>query len=144
MSTSKEAIDLFSEINALHFPQGEYIVVGSGIMAAKGIRPAYDLDVVVTQKLFDLCLQQGWELKPWTRVGKVGKGWLKKGIVDLHLEINCKDEDFTAEDLLRSAEVINDIPFISLEQLSVFKKEYGRPKDFEDIELISQYLSSQK
>jgi len=135
-------IDIFKEVEKLGFPEGEYIVVGSGIMAAKGIRPAYDLDIVVTQKLFNDCIKNGWELRPWTRTGKVGKEWLKKEGVELLLELGFQNEAMTAIDLMKEGEVINGIPFLSLYQLIKFKKDYGRPKDFDDIALMKEYLKS--
>lgn len=137
-----EPIDVFKEVKALNFPVGEYIVVGSGIMAARGIRPAYDLDIVVTPKLFEQCRAEGWEVRPWTREGKIGKEWLKRGLVDILLEVNCGDANFSTEELLRDAEIIQDVPFISLERLVMFKKNYGRPRDFEDVALIEYYLKS--
>lgn len=136
-------MNLFEEIRALHFPDGQYVIVGSGIMAAKGIREAHDLDIVVTPVLFEKCRDEGWEVRPWTKPGLEGKEWLKRGIVDLHLEVNSGTVRSTAEDLLREAEIINGIPFITLEQLAVFKRAYGRPKDFEDIKLIEAYLEKQ-
>ncbi len=133
-------IDIFKELEKLNFPIGEYVVAGSGIMSAKGIRPAYDLDIVVTQELFDECLENGWELRPWTRTGKVGKSWLKKEGVELLLELGFEDEAMTAKDLMKEGEIVNGVPFLSLHQLIKFKKDYGRPKDFEDIALMEEYL----
>lgn len=135
------SIDLFDKIRALTFPDGQYVIVGSGIMAAKGIREAHDLDIVVTPELFEKCRNEGWEVRPWTKPGMEGKEWLKKGNVDLHLEVSSGDVRSTAEDLLREAEIMNGIPFITLQQLIAFKRAYGRPKDFEDIKLIEEYLA---
>lgn len=135
-----QPIDLFAEIRKLNFPAGHFLVAGSAIMAAKGIRPAYDLDIIVTQELFDICKASGWELKPWTRTGKVGKPWLQKGIADLMLELGFDEEVMTATDLMKEGEIIDGIHFLSLEQLMKYKREYGRPKDFEDIALIENFL----
>lgn len=134
------AIDIFREVKKLNFPPGHFVVVGSAIMAVKGIRPAYDLDIVVTQELFDTCKSEGWELKPWTRTGKVGKEWLKKGTTDLLLELGFGDEALTAKDLMKEGEFIDGFWFLSLDQLIKFKKDYGRPKDFDDIALMEKFL----
>lgn len=135
-------IDIFKEVKALNFPSDHFIVVGSAIMSVKGIRPAYDLDIVISQELFETCKSQDWELKPWTRAGYPGKEWLKKGITDLMLEVNCGNERFDLPALKKEGEVIDGIWFMSLSQLITFKKAYGRPKDFQDIELIQKFLDN--
>lgn len=132
-------IDIFEEIKKLNFPPDHFIVVGSGIMAVKGIRDAYDLDIVVSQELFDKCKSEGWELKPWTRSGRIGKDWLKGDIADLMIESQLGDEDYNLEKLKEEGELINGIWFLSLDQLIKFKRNYGRPKDFDDIALMEKY-----
>ena len=143
-SPDQTPINIFEEVRKLDFPSDQFIIVGSGIMAAKGIRPAYDLDIVVTQELFDSCKANGWELRPWTRTGKVGKEWLKRGITDLLLELGFDDGAMTATDLMKNGETIDGLHFLSLEQLIKFKRDYGRPKDFEDIALIEEFLRNAK
>ena len=61
-----------------------------------------------------------------------GKDWLKKGNVELYIQLSRKTGGISAEELLKDAEIIEDVPFITLESLIDFKREYGRAKDFED------------
>ncbi len=133
-------MNIFEEINKLNFPPDHFIVVGSGIMAVKGIRDACDLDIVVSQELFEKCKNNGWELKPWTRSGRPGKEWLKGDIAELMTEMQSDDRDLDLEVLKKEGELINGIWFLNLQQLSNLKKEYGRPKDFDDVALIEKYL----
>ena len=142
MSETEIAIDIFEELKKLNFPADDFIVIGSGIMAAKNIREAYDLDIVVSEALFEKCKTEGWELKPWTKVGTQGKSWLKNGITDLMLEVMSGDELLDLKALKKEGEKINGIWFISLKQLIRFKTAYGRPKDFDDIVMIEEYLNS--
>lgn len=139
--TPQKAINIFEEVKKLDFPSNQFMVVGSGIMAIKGIRDAYDLDIVVSQELFDRCKNEGWELKPWTRSGRLGKDWLKGNIADLMTEIQSGDEDYDLEKLKKDGEFIAGVWFLSLNQLIKFKRNYGRPKDFDDIVLMEKYLS---
>lgn len=44
-------MNIITKIKELNFPTGEYVVVGSGIMDALGIRKANDIDIAVTPKL---------------------------------------------------------------------------------------------
>lgn len=138
--THQKAINIFEEVKKLDFPSEHFMVVGSGIMAVKGIRDAYDLDIVVSQELFNKCKNDEWELKPWTRSGRIGKDWLKGGSVDLVTEIQSGDEDYDLEKLKEEGEFIDGVWFLSLNQLIKFKRIYGRPKDFDDIALMEKYL----
>ncbi len=136
-------MNIFEEIEKLNFPSDQYIVVGSGIMAAKGIRQTKDLDIIVTPELFEKCKAEGWEVHPWTKQGIPGKEWLRKGAVEVYVQLSRKTGGISAKELLQNAEVINSAPFINLESLMDFKSEYGRPRDFEDIEIIKNYLLQQ-
>ncbi len=134
-------MDIFTEVKKLNFPADQYIVVGSGIMHAKGIRETNDLDIIVTPELFEQCKAEGWEVLPWTKESIPGKDWLKKGNVEVYVQLSRKTGGISAEELLKDAEIISDVPFITLETLIDFKREYGRPKDFEDIKVIEEYLA---
>lgn len=141
--TPQRSINIFEEVKKLNFPTDHFMVVGSGIMAIKGIRDACDLDLVVSEELFlDQSKSGNWELKTWTRDGRPGKDWLKGDAVELMTEIQSGDEDFDLEKLKREGECIDGIWFLSLDQLIKFKLNYGRPKDFDDIALIRKYLTA--
>ncbi|MDO8451811.1 MAG: zinc ABC transporter substrate-binding protein, partial [bacterium] len=116
-------MNIFSEIRKLNFPPEQYIVVGSGVMAAKGIRKTKDLDIVVTPELFEKCVSEGWEVHPWTKESIPGKEWLKKDSVELYVQLSRKTGGIPAKELLTNSEVIEGIPFITLETLIDFKRE---------------------
>ena len=44
-------MDIFQKLKELDFPVGEYVVIGSGLLAALGLREASDLDLAVSEKL---------------------------------------------------------------------------------------------
>lgn len=132
-------MDIFSEVKNLNLPLGQYVVVGSGIMQALGIKEARDIDIVVIPELFEKCKQEGWEQISWTYPEKLGQIYLRKGFVELYLDVNCGSCNPTTEELIENAEIINGVPFIGLDQLISFKKAYGKEKDFADIKLIEEY-----
>jgi len=134
-------MNIFEEIAKLNFPPNQYIIVGSGIMAAKGIREANDLDIIATPELFEKCKSEGWEIHPWTKVGIPSKEWLKKGSIDLYVQLSLKGGGVLAKELLKDAEIINGVPFITLENHMKYKAEFGRPQDLIDIQMIKDYLS---
>lgn len=136
-------MDVFTELDRLNLPHGQYVVVGSGIMAAKGIRPVNDLDIVVTPAVFEIFKElKGWELLPWTKEGIEGKEWLRNGEVEIYEQLSRKEGSLSVEDLLKDSEIINGVPFITLDKLVEFKRAYGRAKDFEDVCTIENYLLS--
>jgi hypothetical protein len=135
-------MNIFLELKKLNLPSGQYIVVGSGVMSAKGIRPTSDLDIVTTPKIFEQYKKMvGWKLLEWTKPDIRGKEWLRNGAVELYQQFSLKSGSLSVVDLLEDSEVINGVAFMSLEQLIKYKKEYGRPKDFEDIRLIQDYIA---
>ena len=84
-------MNIFEEIEKLNFPNDEFIIVGSGIMAVKGIRDTNDLDIVVSPELFEKCKNDGWEIQSWTKEGIEGMDWLKKGNIDLYMQLSRKN-----------------------------------------------------
>lgn len=139
-------MDILEEIKKLDLPSGEYIVAGSGIMAVRNIRKSEDVDLLVTESLFDTLRGKGWEEKPWTKEGIVGKSWLKHGHCEAFVEINKMNilsKSFGVGDLMAEAAFVEGIPFFTLERLMEFKKAYGRKKDMDDITLIENYLKAQ-
>jgi hypothetical protein len=52
-------MDIFKKLQELNFPIGEYVLVGSGPLAARELREASDLDIAVTDKLWQQLLDSG-------------------------------------------------------------------------------------
>jgi hypothetical protein len=118
------------KIAELNLPQNSYIVVGSGVMGALGIRESNDIDMVVTKEAYNYVKSLGWETGAWgdttvfqKDVFDIGDDWYGK----------------TAEDLLEHAQVIDDVPYLSLDDVYEWKKQKGRDKDIHDLELIDAY-----
>lgn len=129
-------MNVFKEIRELNLPFGQYVVVGGAIMAAHGIKDTQDVDLVVTEDLFEKLKQRGW--KEHKRPN--GEPGLEYKVFEAYLDVNCGNHNPKTEDLIAGAEIINGVPFISLEELIKFKKEYARPKDLEHIKTIEQHL----
>ncbi len=132
-------MNIFEKVKSLNFPTGQYVVVGSGILEAKGIRETHDVDVVVTPELFEKCKTEGWEQVPWT-YEKIDQIYLKKGEFEVYLDVNCRDFNPTFSELIQRAETIDDITFASLQDTINFKRAYNKPKHLADLKLIEKYL----
>jgi len=135
-------MNIFEEIKKLNFPQGQYIIVGSGPLVAHNMKETKDIDIVVSPELFKKCEQEGREKLPWTYPDKLGHIYLRRGCIELYLDVNCKDFNPTLKELLQKADTIEWIPFASLEDILQFKIAYDKPKHAQDIEKIKEYLNN--
>lgn len=55
-------MDIFEEVKNLNLPLGQYLVAGSGPIAAHGIRDYKDIDILVTENLYNKLMKSGWSL----------------------------------------------------------------------------------
>lgn len=133
-------MNIIEEVKKLNFPIGQYVIVGSGPMAVRGLRDAHDIDIVVTRELFETCKANGWEPVPWTYPEKIGQIYLRKNYVELYLDVNCADFNPATEELIQRAEIIEGVPFIPLQDMIRFKRAYNREKHHRDIEITEKYL----
>lgn len=122
----------------LNLPQGHYVIVGAGSLAAYDLRETSDIDLVVTEDLFRLLAEQGWEIQNRTD----GKTALKHGHAEAFLDVNAEGFRPTTEELLERAVIIDGVPFASLEDVRAFKIAYGREKDRRDVKLIDGFLEA--
>jgi len=136
-------MDIFKEVKKLNLPAEQYLVAGSGPMAARGIRDYKDIDILVTENLYQKLIEKGWNLVKINGVNGKFKV-LKKGKFESDKRLWCGDYKPDTKTLIKKAEVINGVPFLPLAELIKFKKALGRGKDLKDIELINNYLQNKK
>jgi hypothetical protein len=129
-------MNIIQRVKTLGLPVGQYVVVGSGVLDALGIRIANDIDLAVLPELHAK-LRADWGWKEEERYGKI---FLKKDGIDIIPELSWEAYPTTTEQAIASAEVINGVPFMNLHELKKFKTALGREKDFADIKLIDAYL----
>lgn len=128
--------NIIEKIKVLNFPLDQYVVIGSGIMSALGIRDARDIDISVLPELHKkLCNDSEW--KQEERYQKI---FLTKEGIEINPELSWEDYPTTTQEAVRTATIIDGIPFLNLDELKKFKRALGREKDFKDIELIDDYL----
>lgn len=129
-------MNIFNKLKELSFPVGHYVVVGSGLMAALGIREARDLDIAVDKKLFEHLKKS----KKYIEEIKFGRLFLVTDDVEIIPQLNWDDYSTTISQAISSAKKINGFPFLNIEETIKFKRALGREKDFNDIKLIEDYL----
>jgi len=132
------AVDIFKLINDLNLKRGTYTITGGAVLQAYGLRDANDIDILVLPKVYREFRLSGWPEQE-TATGRIV---LVKGIYEMGRDWNFPMCSFTAKvtDLIKSSDIINSIPFVSLEEVLRWKKSLKRRKDLLDIKLISDYL----
>lgn len=133
---NKQAI--ITKIKQLRLPAGQYVVFGSGPLAAHGIRDSHDIDIAVTTELYQKMKAEGWPEKTWP--DKTGHYLVKDGYEITH-EWNYGTYRPDIDWLINQAEYIDSIPFVPLTEVLKWKRAYGRDKDKADIKLIEKFLA---
>ena len=121
------------QLSRLKVTPSEAIIVGSGILAALGIRPSNDIDLMVSEETFARVAGQGYPVAQYAD----GSGQL---IID-DTELMYSWLKHTFDDIKPNAVCIHGLWFMSLQDLRTMKVHHNRPKDHRDIKLIDEYLS---
>lgn len=136
-------IDVVKDLN---LPLGGYAVFGSAIMDVYGLKQSNDIDLILSDELFDdLQKSSDWE----TIMKNPDINW--QGLVckkDSPIEIEAfkyfpnpnYNGDFT--EMIIEATIIDGIPFVSIEKVLEWKKSLAREKDLNDVKLIDNFMSS--
>jgi Ser-tRNA(Ala) deacylase AlaX len=144
----REETDSITEKNQKHFdivkklnlPLGHYAIAGSGPLGIRGLRKMNDIDIIVSLDLRDK-LAEKYSITDTGRVKKMvipGKEIeiLWQGAFYQHLP----DETIPSVGaMIERAEIIEGLPFITLEDVLCFKRITNRLKDQEDIKLIENW-----
>lgn len=130
---------IIDAVRALELPSGEYLVCGSGILDALGVREAKDVDLLVTPRAFEELRKRGWEYRDVEIDGR-RRERLTLGAAEAYTDLWYGDVRVEGDAALAAAEVIEGIPFQSLEELLKMKRGLGREKDRRDITLIEKLL----
>jgi hypothetical protein len=130
--------EVITTVKKLKFPEGSYIVYGSGPLVLHGIRDVNDVDMLVTKKLKAELKLSGWE--------EINKGLndtpVTKGNVEAHDTWSFCDYNPTLGELLSRADIYEGVAFASLED--VLKWKLASPasnKNLKDIEMIKTKLN---
>lgn len=133
-------MSIIERVKKLNFPEGEFVVVGSGTLDALGIRLACDIDIAVLPVLHAQLRKTG----EWKEEERYGKIFLMQDGVDVIPELSWENYPTTAEEAIASATILGGVCFMNLEELRKFKLALGREKDAEDIALIDAYEKSSR
>lgn len=131
-------MSIIEKVKKLGLPLGQYVVISSGTLDALGIRPANDIDLAVLPALHEALRMSG----EWKEENRYGKMFLIQEGVEINPDVSWDSYSTSTEELIKSALVIDGVPFMNLDELRKFKTALGREKDFSDIALMDIYLAS--
>jgi len=129
---------LFQRVKELKLPMGKYVLFGSAPLGIRGLKDCHDIDIVVTEDLWNEYKNKGWKIK----IMPHGSQYLKNNEIELWRD--WKPGQWDIERLIKEAEIISELPFVKLEYIIEWKKLNGREKDLKDIEVAEQFLRTQK
>ncbi len=128
--------NLFQIVKELKLPMGKYALFGSAPLGIRGLKDCRDIDIIVTEDLWDEYKQKNWKLR--TRPHGSHYLWNKK----IELWKDWQPGQWYIKQLIKEAEIINDLPFVRLERVLEYKKLLGRKKDLADIKIIKKFLQA--
>jgi hypothetical protein len=139
--TPRQEWTVMGELEKLALPENSFMVMGSGILDALGIRKSHDIDLVVSDEVYETLLADGWNKK----VSSDGHEGIESGIMEAYNDWTDSDAKVKKiDELLLDAEWVNGVPFNSLAKLSLYKARRGQQKDFADLVLIQEYIDASK
>ncbi|MFA5841908.1 MAG: hypothetical protein WC835_03055 [Candidatus Paceibacterota bacterium] len=74
----------------------------------------------------------------WNKLFLVGDN------VDVITQLNWEEYSTTTKEAIKTAVIIDCVPFLNVEETILFKTALGREKDFKDIKLLKEYKEFKK
>lgn len=131
----------FSILRSFNLPIDQYLITGSGPMGIRNLKAMGDLDIIVSEELWNQLA---------SKYGVTDQNGVKKitfpgGVIEAFYQGSFYAKPFdnkvpTFASRIAHAEIIEGLPFDTLETILYYKKKEGREKDLRDIELIETWL----
>ncbi len=126
--------ELFQKAKDLQLPMGQYALFGSTPLGIRGLRDCHDIDIIVTEDLWNKFKNENWEIITVNdSVQKLSKD-------DVEILKNWYPGEWDIKKLIEEAEIIDGLPFVKLEEVLKWKKLFNREKDQKDIKIIEEFL----
>lgn len=130
--------DLLKELAALNLPKNEFAITASGCLAVRGLRKASDLDIIVTDNLWN-------ELaKKYPVTFGLPCDVIRIGKIEFlgNFSVYTDEKIANVKEQIDTADIIDGIRFVKLSLIKKFKEKLARDKDLKDIKLIDNYLQT--
>lgn len=128
---TRTAVDM---VKRLDLPKDAYVMIGGGVLEAHGIRKTFDVDLVVSDTVYERFRDElAWK----EYIHESGKHMLARNGYNFMRSWM----GYTLPKLRAKRDVIDGVSCMNLRQLMKAKQRLGRKKDIEDIALIETYLA---
>lgn len=131
--------EVVSRVQSLEIPSDEYVIVGGAALTARNLRPATDIDLVVTERIYDVLKGQSWAEEIYRPTAGRPKRLLR-GPFDVGTAWGKANYRPDGAALIRQAELVDSVPVIPVGEVLAWKLEALRDKDLPDIEMIRRHL----
>lgn len=131
-------MNIIADITALNLPAHEYLVLGSGILAALNIRQNKDIDLLGAPELFERLKVEGWAYDVVYIDGR-DRERLRQETVEVFKDYWYNNGQLELRLDAIQPTVIEGIRFLPLDVLREIKVIMNREKDRTDVMLIDAY-----
>ena len=135
----------FSVLTGFQLPIDQYAITGSGPLGIRNLKAIGDIDIIVTPQLWTTLAE---------KYGVTDENGVRKivfpgGVVEAFAEGSfytapADPQAPTIASRIKDAEIIDGLPFDSIENVLYYKHKDTREKDLKDILLIEQWMRMQK
>ena len=126
---------LLEQVKKLQLPLGDYAIFGSGPMLVRGLIEAVnDIDVICRDAAWQAAQAAG-ELV-YLDAYDVNVVSIDDGLITIGTSWGIGN--FDVEELIDTAEIICDLPFVQLQHVVTYKQIAQRPNDLLHLELLQQ------
>ena len=135
----------FEALKKFNLPIGQYAVTASGPLGIRNLREIQDVDIIVSIELWnELASQYGvMDVDGVMKIAFPGEDIEAFTEGSFYTKANDPDAPSIVE-RISQAEIIDGLPFESLENILLFKRKMKREKDLKDIQLIEAWQNAQK
>ena len=126
----KQLLEKLKDFDQLNVPGDQYLIWGSGPMAVREMRPARDVDILVSQEYWERLAQK-------YSVHGENKNLIRIGVFEIWKD--CRDLTGKIEQMLKDRDVIDGYSFMKLCYTIEWKKLWNRQKDRDDILMIETF-----
>lgn len=138
----KNNFQKFSLLRQYNLPIDQYAITGSGPLGIRHLKEIGDIDIIVTPELWDhLAVKYGITdqngVKKITFPDEVVEAFREGSFYGAPFDENAP----TIATRIANAEIIDGLPFDTMENILYFKCKASREKDLKDIHLIEEWMS---
>lgn len=138
---------LVAELLSLELPSKDYAIFGSAPIAAHGLMDfseVADLDLIARGEAWEMAktLSKEPPVETELKFGEVLTFFKRGDEYDISIYTGWPHGNWNIDELIESADVIDGIRFVSLDNVLKWKKARNRPKDAHQIELLEKHFQS--